>query len=144
MACAPLEEPERAATPAPQTKTLEVKGILWEITLQSVKWSGSVVTVDVKITNKGNRPAMFGFGPSTGWSWPQNADFAVIDQYGFAGEDITQREWSKEFLCGNIYPHESRTGSLKFQVNPNSGLVKLYVTRYSGMQSVYLFDLGEA
>ena len=130
-----LSSPSSTTAPA-QTMTLRVGSIPWQVTLKSVGWSGSRVTAQFAVTNKGPIPADFPY---------ENVDplgvvvdFGVLDSYGM----WYATDGHPTFQVQKIYPGETRTYKPSFVVSVRSGNVSLYVTKYTGTSRMKLFDLG--
>ncbi len=118
-----------------ETITLKDKILTWEIVLKSVVWSGAEVSVNLNVTNKGNQPADFPYDNVGG---PRSVNFIAIDSYGIS---YTPEE-NPTFNVESIYPGETRTFKTEFTLNSRPGKTALYVTRYTGVQKVILFDIG--
>jgi len=105
----------------------------WQYTLERASWKGSELTVKLTIINIGRNPDYFGC-PYVG----TGGEIVAIDLY----KQIVETD----FPCGDFYneqyyPQQSRTGTLKFTMNPNCVRTDLYMKRWTAT-TYYLFDCG--
>ena len=118
-----------------QTKLIQIDNMYWEVSLYSVKWDGAEATVNLSVSNEGDKPATF---PYPGVHHPATTEFLVVDSYNQWFGNSSSKKW----VSGDIYPGETRRGDLTFSVNLRSGNTALYVSWYSGIRRGYLFDIG--
>jgi len=109
----------------------------WEFTLNSFSIKSTDVNVNISVTSHFDVPREYG---------PYR--IVLIDQYstrsGMIFGDTIDKEHFYGFYEGIYYPGDTKTGDLRFTVNPKSGKVSLHL--YSPyMKSIMskLFDLGE-
>lgn len=105
----------------------------WKIDLISSSWSGSTLTVNLKITNLGQR-RNFGILDGTG--------LAVIDSTNKRVNPLLSRGQTQPSYAKEYYPNEDWAGKLTFQVSPYSGETDLYFGKYNFTQQTILFRLG--
>ncbi|RJQ37095.1 MAG: hypothetical protein C4555_06955 [Dehalococcoidia bacterium] len=127
----------------PKPKPTTVVGI-WKFQLNESKWDGSTVTLNLTITNLGERQT-FGYPSDT-------AELTAIDSTdkmikAWRPEPTSKEEFLNQVFSGypyqkEYYPNESWTGDLKFIMSPYSGETSLYYGQYYWTKTYKLFDLG--
>lgn len=121
----------------------------WAISLNGGGWKEGTLTIEVTITNLGDRRC-FGYFCSGLYPGP---DLIAIDSTGKLVEpwvrdpEISKGElWVVHPYAKEFYPNESWTGTLKFELSKYSGETKLYLgyqDSYHWYRKYLLFDLGE-
>jgi hypothetical protein len=109
----------------------------WCVRLNGGGWRGGTLTIDVTITNLGQRRGFGIFSPGGG------PDLMVEDITGKwlapqPSGDSLRAPYTKEF-----YPGESWTGTLVFLLSPYSGKTILSMVEYGAVKCYYMFYLGE-
>ncbi len=129
------------STSLPKTSQSKTIGE-WNYTISNVLWVGNTVSMNMEVTNVGNRVIPFGSGgPNAHYSFTTDYKFCLVDSYN-------QIYWSKgdgvreaSFYNQKYYPNEKKSGRLEFTVNPHSGASYLY--QYAaGRPRIQLFPLG--
>ena len=117
----------------------------WFITLDGGGWEGGTVTVDLTITNHGARRSLGGYS-----ILDVGGEIVAIDSTGKLVEpwvpepNLNKGEWfARPPYTRELYPNESWSCTLKFELSPYSGKTNLYLTHSYHIRRYCLFALGE-
>jgi hypothetical protein len=114
----------------------------WEYTLNSSHWDGHTATVNISIRNLGGQTVPFGFSY-------QVSDESFASAYKLCAQDSSKQiYWDSSidtqgtgFYNRYFAPSETKTGLLKFTVNPGSEKIYLCLS-IGGNAANKLFYLG--
>jgi hypothetical protein len=112
-------------------------GRTWFVQLDAAQWSGCTVAVEVTIMYTGGTVANFGFDHQD-----EVGSLYALNKYGEVFEPHKAWPWETQFYEEKYYPNETRSGEVKFEIDPRSEQLWLRMSpEFPEVQSLS-FDLG--
>jgi len=110
----------------------------WIVELDGAEWDGCTLNVKLSVTNTGPVVSNFGFsttGDSVGY-------FYMVNKYSQVFEPYKLWPWEKQFYEEKFYPNETRSGTVKYEIDSRSEEVRLLMVPSYEDAPMLSFDLG--
>jgi hypothetical protein len=110
----------------------------WIVQLDGAEWDGCTLSVKLTMTNTGGVVANFGYassGDTVGYVY-------VANKYNEAFLPYKRWPWDTQFYEEKFYPNETRSGTVKYEIDPRSEEIRLLMVPYYEDAPMLSFDLG--